>query len=335
MSQPNIPPKPSALGRGLDHLIGPKVGVSGVSEGSFGSPTAQAPQSPSNMGNIGPVPAGNATHNKDGTRTLRVTALRPGKGQPRRHFDADAHRELVESIRQKGVLQPILVRPVTGTQGSYEIITGERRWRASQEAGFTEIPVVIRDMTDQEALEIGLIENVQREDLNPIEEGMGYKRLIDHFGYNHEKLATVISKSRSHITNTMRLLTLPQAIQQLVLNGELSAGHARAMINCPFAADVANRVINNNLSVRETEALVRDFEEGKFIHKDDNPHIVSLAATLTEVNVDQKLLEEQLQAFLHCPVKLKVGTKGGEIVLKFKTMTQLDEIIGQIVGKDR
>lgn len=335
MSQPNNPSKPTALGRGLDHLIGPKVGIPSPTTGTFGPSLSQNTQTTSTTGNIGPVPAGTTTHNKDGTRTLRVTALRPGKGQPRRHFDAEAHQELVESIRQKGVLQPILVRPVTGTQGSYEIITGERRWRASQEAGLTEIPVVIRDMNDQEALEIGLIENIQRQDLNPIEEAMGYKRLLDHFGYNHEKLSSVIAKSRSHITNTIRLLTLPQGIQQLLLNGKLTAGHARALINCPYAAEIADKIVAGNLSVRDTEAIVRDYESGRFTQKPVNKKVTFGARTQNVGDIDQQILETQLETLLHCPVTFKFGKNGGEIVLKFDSMSHLDEIIGQIVGKDR
>ncbi|MBI1363806.1 MAG: ParB/RepB/Spo0J family partition protein [Proteobacteria bacterium] len=197
-------------------------------------------------------------------KTLPVTSLEPSDAQPRRFFDEDALKSLAASIKEQGVLQPLLVRPKKGTVGRYEIIAGERRWRASQEAGLTEVPVIIREMDDSKALEVALVENVQRSDLNPIDEAAGYLRLVNEFNYTHEDMARVTGKSRSHITNLMRLLSLPEKVRQLVSSGGISMGHARALLALNEKEGqirAAMKVMKDSLSVRETEEMVRKLLE--------------------------------------------------------------------------
>ena len=185
---------------------------------------------------------------------LPVDKLRPNPLQPRKDFDADALQALADSIRQKGVIQPLIVRPVGD---AYEIVAGERRWRAAQMAQSHDVPVVIRELDDTEVLEIAIIENIQREDLNAIEEALGLRQLMDRFGHTQEKVAEALSKSRSHVANLLRLLVLPASVQQMVRGGGLSAGHARALIGSENPEALAQRIVSQGLSVRETEALVR------------------------------------------------------------------------------
>ena len=190
------------------------------------------------------------------TQFLAVERVQPNPNQPRREFASDALEQLAHSIRQKGIVQPLIVR-VIGQDGQYEIVAGERRWRAAQIAGLHEVPVVVRDFDDVEVLEIAIIENIQREDLNPIEEAMAYRQLIDRFGHTQEKLAEALSRSRSHVTNLLRLLTLPASVQDMLTSGALSAGHARALITVANPAVLAATVVKRGLSVRETEKLAK------------------------------------------------------------------------------
>ena len=200
-----------------------------------------------------------------GSQDIPIELLRRNPAQPRKIFaDADIE-ELAASIREKGVIQPLLVRPIAGAMGEYEIVAGERRWRAAQRAGLREVPAVVRTLADGEVLEIAIIENVQRVDLNAIEEALGYKALMEQFGRTQDAVAVVVGKSRSHVANALRLLNLPEVVQGYVLQGQLTSGHARAIAASSQPTALARQVIDGGLSVRETEALARKsaFEEGR------------------------------------------------------------------------
>ena len=190
-------------------------------------------------------------------RQLPIELLKGGRANPRKAFNEDDLTELADSIRQKGIVQPILARPSPDTPGTYEIVAGERRWRAAQKAGLHAVPVIIRMLDDREVLELAIIENVQRADLNAIEEAGGYRELLDRFGYSQEQLSEIIGKSRSHVANTLRLLRLPESVQGFVQSGKLSPGHARALIGREDAETFAERIIAEDLTVREVEALVQ------------------------------------------------------------------------------
>ena len=203
------------------------------------------------------------------TNKVSIKDIVRNKFQPRKQFNKESLLELTNSIKEQGVIQPIVVRPDKSEKGKYEIIAGERRWLASQNAGLHEVPVVILNVDDVKSLEFAIVENVQRQDLNPIEESRGYQRLIDDFNYNQDKLSKFIGKSRSYIANSLRLLTLPGEVLKLVEEGKLSAGHARSLIGLHNSEDVAKKIIQKKLSVRQSESLVRQFRDKKFklIHK--------------------------------------------------------------------
>lgn len=246
---------------------------------------------------------------------LPVEKLRPNPHQPRKDFDADALQALAESLRQKGVIQPLVVRP----QGdAYEIVAGERRWRAAQLAQLHDVPVVIRDLDDTEVLEVAIIENIQREDLNAIEEALGLKALIDRFGHTQEKVAEALSKSRSHVANLLRLLNLPDEVQLMVREGALSAGHARAMIGAPDAVSLARSVALRGLSVRETEKLVRDSSEAR-----DRP---ARAPKSAEKDADTRALEGDLSAQLGMKVSIDHQGQGGTLTIRYDSFEALDEL---------
>jgi ParB family chromosome partitioning protein len=256
-----------------------------------------------------------------------VERLQPGQFQPRRNFDSDALRQLAESISTHGILQPILVRALDETEEHFEIIAGERRWRAAQIAQLHNVPVILVQMGDEEALEIALIENLQREDLNPLEEAQGYQKLIDEFAHTQGKLAAVIGKSRSHIANTLRLLKLPADVQGFVDDGSLSAGHARALITAENPSALAKSVISQGLSVRDTERLAKETKadyEGK---KDDKPS----KAKKQQKSVDTLALEEELSSKLGMDVviDLKSG-QNGQLKVTFANYDQLDEIVHRL-----
>ena len=243
--------------------------------------------------------------------------------QPRRLFSEAEIDELAASIREKGVLSPILVRSAPGNAGHYQIIAGERRWRAAQKAGLHTVPVIIRELDDLEMLEIGIIENVQRSDLNPIEEARAYKVLLERFGRTQDALAQAVAKSRSHIANILRLLTLPEVVQDHVLHGRLSSGHARALITSANAVALAEEVIAKGLSVRQTEALVRD--EGALETKSAAPKRVN------QPNADTLSLEQDLQEALGLSVKLDDRGGKGELRLSYATLEQLDELCRRLM----
>jgi ParB family chromosome partitioning protein len=251
---------------------------------------------------------------RGGTRSLGIDLLAPNPHQPRRHFDDEALAELADSIREKGLIQPILVRPRADSPGRYEIVAGERRWRAAQRAGLHEVPVVVRELGDAEALELALIENVQRTDLNPIEEAAGYAGLLERFGHRQEDLARLIGKSRSHIANTLRLLTLPEAVRARVVVGSLTAGHARALVGSPDPESLAETVVEKGLTVRQTEELARQVAR---------PHTAGRRA---EKDADTRALEQSLSAALGLSVSIRPNGARGEVRITYRDFDDLDEV---------
>lgn len=260
------------------------------------------------------VDAEAAPENRSREQHLPVEKLVPNPDQPRRHFDDTALAELAASIREKGVIQPLIVR-AKGAQ--FEIVAGERRWRAAQRAQVHEVPVIIRDFTDTEVLEIGIIENIQRADLNPVEEAMGYRALIERFGHTQEKLAEAMGKSRSHIANLMRLLNLPEDVQALLREGKLSAGHARALITSDDPSMLARKVVLEGLSVRQTETLTKAAPEKK----------KQIKTKGYEKDADTRALENDLSAALGMKVLIDYDGGGkGRITVEYRSMEQLDTL---------
>jgi len=258
-----------------------------------------------------------------GVRMLPVSSLAPHPEQPRRHFDEDALEELAKSIAARGLIQPIVVRP-HGKE--YQIVAGERRWRAAQKARLHEVPVIVRDLDEAETLEIAIIENIQREELNAIEEAEAYAKLIGQFGHTQEVLAKIVHKSRSHIANLLRLLDLPTSVRERVVEGTLTMGHARALIGAPDPEKLARIVVERDLSVRETEKLAREAKPraaGK-----GGAGLSDLGA-----NADIAALERQLGDVLGLNVKISYGDKGGAMTLAYSTLDQLDMICQRLTGE--
>jgi len=250
-------------------------------------------------------------------RLLPTSALRPGRFQPRHSFDAEEMASLVRSIEAQGILQPILVRHARDDAAAYEIIAGERRWRAAQEVPLHEVPVTIRDLSDAEALEIALVENIQREDLSPLEEAEGYQRLMAEFTHTQEDLAKVVGKSRSHVANMLRLLGLPQPVKDLLARKALSAGHARALLNARDATALAEEVVKRGLNVRQTERLARRGTRRRR----------GTSATAAGKDADTRALEHDLSLKLGLKVALRHRGTKGELVLRYDTLAQLDELV--------
>jgi ParB family chromosome partitioning protein len=246
-------------------------------------------------------------------RSLPLAALKPGRFNPRRNFSQAQLEELAASIRERGLVQPLVVRPSMTDAETFEIVAGERRWRAAQLANLHQVPVVVRELTDQEAVELAIIENVQREDLNSIEEGEGYKLLMDGHGYTQEDLAKVIGKSRSHLANTLRLLKLPDSVQELVRSGALSAGHARALIGRDDAEALAARIVKEGLTVRDIEALTQEKSPKAKRHKSKD--------------ADTRAAEAELAEALGLGVEIKKG-KGekGELRIRYTALDQLEDL---------
>ncbi|WP_443025384.1 ParB/RepB/Spo0J family partition protein [Sphingomonas sp. RB3P16] len=254
-----------------------------------------------------------------GVRSLPVGSLTPHPGQPRRHFDEAALEELAQSIAQRGVLQPIVVRP-HGT--GYQIVAGERRWRAAQRARLHEVPVIVRAFDDTETLEVALVENIQRQDLNAIEEAEAYHRLIEDFGHTQDALGKLVNKSRSHIANLLRLLELPRPVQERVVTGTLTMGHARALIGAPDVETLADQVVARGLSVRDTERMARAAKPAARGPSDGAGRDPDLAA-----------LEHQLADLLGVSVRVAHGAKGGTLTLAYSTLDQLDMLCQRLTGE--
>lgn len=267
--------------------------------------------------------AGNATSSKDvasssgNRRMVGIDLLEPGTFQPRRDIDPATLAELSESIAVHGVLQPILVRERPGKSGRYEIIAGERRWRASQKAQLHEVPVIVYNFDDVTALQVALIENLQREDLNAMEEAQGYRRLMDEFGHTQEKLAAALGKSRSHIANMVRLLNLPDSIQVQIRQGKISAGHARALITAEDPEALMEQILSKGLNVRETEKLAAQ-TSGRS----------SASSVKREKDIDTLALEAEMSSALGMKVTVDLRGKGaGALKIDFRSLDQLDEIL--------
>ena len=253
------------------------------------------------------------------TKSVPIEILHPGAAQPRRHFNDDAIAALVDSVREKGVLQPLLVRRHPAKTNAYEIVAGERRWRAAQKAGLTEVPVVIKELDDSEALELALIENIQREDLTAIEEAAGYQRLMDEFGHTQEDLSHVIGKSRSHIANLLRLLTLPESVQHMVDDGRLSASHARALVSTEEPAVWAELVVARGLNVRQIEQMVK---------KSSTKPAKKVASAVRDPNI--LALESDLSQLLGLKVSIKTKGERGKIDFAYETLEQLDDVLHRL-----
>lgn len=249
---------------------------------------------------------------------LPIEQLRPNPHQPRRSFVESDLEELAASIREKGVIQPLIVRPDPDAADTYEIVAGERRWRAAQRAQLHEVPVLIRDLSDAEVLELAIIENIQRADLNPLEEALGYRQLMDRFGHTQEKLAEALGKSRSHIANLLRLLTLPEPVLELVRAGRLSAGHARALITAPDPVALARQVVERDLSVRQTEALARQAQIPR----------PAPASRAPAKDADTRALEQDLTAALGLRVAIQhtPGAQKGELRIRYGSLEELDSL---------
>jgi ParB family chromosome partitioning protein len=294
--------KPKGLGRGLEALLG--ADASGLSQLGQNQSTKTLPN------------------------VLSVAKLQAGKYQPRTRMDEGALAELADSIRAQGIMQPILVRPINATKDSYEIIAGERRFRAAQMAGLTEVPVLVREVSDEHAAAMALIENIQREDLNPLEEAQGVKRLLDEFGLTHEQAATAIGRSRSATSNLLRLINLATPLQTMLLAGDIDMGHARALLAVDSATQIqlANQIIAKRLSVREAEKLVARAatEASPKVKQSDKNNLRDVAR-----------LEEALSDQLGTKVTLKVGTKGrGQLVIDFHGWDHCSALIEKMQLKE-
>ena len=258
------------------------------------------------------------TSKKISANKILIKDINRNRLQPRKYFDKSSLEDLTNSIKEQGVIQPIVVRPDKSSEGKYEIVAGERRWLASQNAGLHEVPVVILDIDDVKSLEFAIVENVQRQDLNPIEEAKGYQKLVDDFNYNQEKLSQFIGKSRSYIANSLRLLSLPEEVLLMVQQGNLSAGHARTLIGLNNSTEIAKKIIQKKLSVRQSEDLVRQFRNKKFklISKKD-PNILDL----------QKSLEEKVGLIVSINNK---KDNSGIISFEYQNLDQLNKLIDTI-----
>ncbi|MDE9450156.1 ParB/RepB/Spo0J family partition protein [Aliiroseovarius sp. Z3] len=253
-----------------------------------------------------------------------VEKITPNPEQPRRQFTEEQLNDLAASIREKGVIQPLIVRPKPDAEGEYEIVAGERRWRASQMAQLHELPVIIREYSDTEALEVAIIENIQRADLNAIEEAAGYRDLMDRFGHTQEKVSEALGKSRSHIANLLRLLNLPEEVQEFVRDGKLSAGHARTLVTADNPIDLARQIIAKGLSVRAAEALA----------KSPKPTAPNQPRQKPEKDADTRALEGDLSAALGMKVQIDhaVGGESGTVTVRYGSLDDLDTLCGKLTS---
>lgn len=268
------------------------------------------------------------------SKQVPIEFVHPGRYQPRRKFDEEAIKGLVESIRDKGILQPLLVRRDAEDANSYELIAGERRWRAAQIAGLHEVPVIIRDLSDREALEIALIENIQRQDLTPLEEAEGYRRLMEEFEHTQEDLARAVGKSRSHVANMMRLLSLPDPVKSMVQDGALTAGHARALLTAQDPAAAAREVVTRGLNVRQTEDLMRGDQPKAKKGGSGSGSGNGSGAVPAVKDVDLINLEEEISARIGLKVAINPQGQRGTITIHYQTLDQLDDVLHRLGGEE-
>ena len=303
----NVVRRKTGLGRGLDALLGEAINDKPRDESS----------------NRANEPGDNQL-NKSSILMVAIADISPHPDQPRRQFKEDQLNELAHSIAQHGVIQPIVLRPF---QGKYQLVAGERRWRAAQRARLHEVPAVVRPFTNKETVEIALIENIQREDLNPIEEAEAYKKLGDEFGYNHNELAKLVDKSRSHITNMLRLVDLDDDVRSMVIDGDLSMGHARALLKSENMTHLARQAVKQGLSVRQVEALAR---KGKPKRKNLKPVVLGNQ----ESSADVAAIENHLGDLLGLKVKIDQREGGsGVVAFEYKSLDQLDMLCQRLTGE--
>ncbi len=297
--------KKRGLGRGLSALLGDEtasvVEENPVAEEATGSESAEI-----------------VSLNTGNQKSVAITKLIPGKYQPRHTFEEEAIEGLADSIKEKGILQPILVRPHPNHSGDFEIIAGERRWQAAQRAQLHEVPVIVKEMDDRDAAEIALVENLQRQDLSPLEEAEGYSRLMQDFSHTQEALSKALGKSRSHVANMMRLLGLPDDVKSFLEDGLLSSGHARALLNCEEPSEVAKQVIKKGLNVRQTESLVK------------TAGVKARPKAKKEKDADTVALERDMTGLLGVKVDINQAAKGGSLVLHYSSLEQLDDLLHRL-----
>lgn len=323
-----VPGKPEPrrkLGRGLEALLGearreePVAGSSQATSGAIAAGASVAAQSAAK----GLVP-------NTGLANIAVAAIAPHPDQPRRHFDEDALGELAASIAARGVIQPVIVRP-SPSGGGYQLVAGERRWRAAQRAQLHEIPALIRDLSDRDVMALALIENIQREDLNPVEEARAYSRLVEFEEMTQAEIARLVEKSRSHIANLLRLLTLPEKVIDHLEHGRLSMGHARALVGHETAEELADLAIDKKLSVREMERLAR---KGSGRGPTDSLGNVTAGTASGAENADINAMQNHLEEFLGLPVRIAADAdpRSGAVTIRYSTLDQLDLICQRLTG---
>ena len=347
--------RPRGLGRGLSALLGEPVKTEAPKPANnvFGQPQAQPEQArapiepPRNVFELpitqaapvpvpanepvappvaaAPAPEPTQAAASEGPRGLPIELVQRNPQQPRKHFDEAELNDLSSSIKTHGILQPILVRPIA--DGKYEIVAGERRWRAAQRAGLHSIPAVIRELNEVEVLEIAIVENVQRMDLNPIEEAQGFQALIDRFGRTQQDIADAVGKSRPHIANMLRLLQLPDDLQEMVRDGRLSSGHARAILTAPDPRGLAQRAISEGLNVRDLERLAQQAKDEKH-----GPRVTPGGSSAEAKSADTRALEQSLSNALGLDVTINDKAGAGEVKISYKTLEQLDDVIRRLRG---
>lgn len=307
--------KRQPLGRGLNALFGdePKKDV---------TLTVATPVSPASETTTGTL---------RGLRSIAVTAISPSPYQPRKVFSDESLNELAASLKQHGMAQPMVVRPKPNTPGQYELIAGERRWRAAQRVPMHEVPVIVQEIDDKTAMEIALIENLQRVDLNPLEEARAFQRLIDEYSYKHDQLATVLGKSRSHITNVLRLLQLPESVQDKLLDGSLTMGHARALITATNPEALAELIVKNGLSVREAEKLASKQKDHTGTPEKIAKAVANANTKPSQKDADIRALESNLSQLLglHVSIEPETATKG-VLSISYQTLDQLDDVLRRL-----
>jgi len=273
------------------------------------------------LGGDAPADTGGGGAHGDAVRTVPIEYLEPSPLQPRRHFPEEELEALAASIRAHGVLQPLVVRPAIGPGAAYEIVAGERRWRAAQRAGLSEVPVVVRELDDRTALELALVENLQREDLDPLEEAEAFRRLLDEFGRTQEEIAQAVGRSRSHVANTLRLLQLPEPVREMLRRGELTAGHARALLGAEDPVRLAREVRARGLSVRETEELVRRKRTA-----------TTCVRAQSEPDPDLVALSRRLSHILGLQVEIRARGRGGRLVIRYSDPSQLETVVRRLAN---
>jgi ParB family chromosome partitioning protein len=337
-------PRPRQLGRGLEALFGEdRTNIAAAEEavdaGARPAPAAEpeAPSAPAETPVAAPAAAGTApaaapTKSEGaavGFRMVPIAKLIPNPLQPRRHFGDEALRDLTNSIREQGILQPLIVRPTRSEPGNFEIVAGERRWRAAQRAQVHEAPVIIRDFNDAEALAVALIENIQRDELSPLEEAEAYARLSQDFGKTQEQVAEVVGKSRSHIANMTRLLDLPEDVRALLADGALSAGHARAILRAADPAALARQIIDEGLTVRDAERLGKE----RRARRGRPAGGAKSTGKAKAKDTDTLALERALGNALGLHVDIAFDGNGGQLRLDYSSLEQLDDLIDRLMGR--